>query len=301
MENKIIPVILAVMVGILLTGSLLVPIISDSQTVIRTTANNETAYYVSDTNIDETLVFTCDADADEFFVNGVSIPWKDKTVESPYRQVFVMTNTVSISFGSEHANFTFASLEHPEYGKASCNTLTINPDGSWTATGVNGNNTLTGSGIEWAFYPSLNGNWGVYSAPFNITDGATAYIIAGTMTANTATDTSGALFMRAAVVDGDVNVEYAKQIADDTITDITIDISLPEISDMPGYQHYETGTWNGTSDSIVAPLSGVFFAPIEYKFISSTDSAAIELLLVLPLFVIVALVIVVAGLIRSRY
>lgn len=301
MDNKIIPVILAVTVGILLTGSVLAPIISDSQTEIRTIANNETAYYVSDTNITKDLVFTCDPETDSFFVNGVEIDWKTVGAGSTYRQIFVFTNVVSISFGTAHDGFTFASLDYPEVGTGGAVTsLTINKDGTWSALSINGTTTYEGiTPIEWAIYPSATGTLGCYGLDFNVTEGKDALVLNGTRNV-TVDGTGGFLYSRTTITDGVATTDYAKIIVGGEITDISLDVVAPgEMRD--GYYHYNGG-YTVSSDSF-APLAtgGVIFAPIEYTYISSTDSTAIELLQVLPLLVIVALAIVAIGLTRSRF
>lgn len=296
--NELMMMIVSAIIGIVVVVAVMVPIIDSSSESVKSIGNNTTAYYVSDTKITEDLVFTCDPTTDSFFVNGVEIDWKTVDAGSFYRQIFVFTNVVSISFGSQHDGFTFTSLDYPNVGTGGAvRSLTINDDGTWSAISINGNTTYEGiTPVEWAIYPSTTGTLGCYALDFNVTEGKDALVLNGTRNI-TVDGTAGFLYSRTTITDGVATTDYAKTIVGGEITDISLDVVAPgEMED--GYYHYDGG-YTISSDSF-APLAtgGVIFAPIEYEYVSESDGVVRTLLNVLPIFTVVGLIIGVLSMIR---
>lgn len=302
MSNKIISVVLTLVIGVILVGSVIQPVISSSQSEFRTVANNSTAYYVSDTKVNESLTFTCNPDTDEFLINGDPFDWLSGDAGPNYRQVFVITNAVSISFGPSHQVMTFASPDFPELGTTGAATsLTINPDGTWSASVNNGRSVEGITLIDWIFYPSSSGTYGCFAVDFNVTEGKEAYILSGTKVVNyDGGSTNATLFAKATVVDGVVTTDYAKIIQSTGVSDVDVNFIIPDNVGESGYWHYDSGSW-GATGIVDTPATNVMFAPIEYSYISSSDDASIRLLNVIPTLFLVALLMVAVSIIRTRY
>ncbi|MBR5015060.1 MAG: hypothetical protein IKY16_10745 [Bacteroidales bacterium] len=298
--REIVMMITSVIIGIIVVSAVMIPIVDSSSEKVVSVGNNTTAYYVSDTKVNESLTFTCNPSTDEFFINGVSFDWLSGDSGIYYRQVFVFTNAVAISFGPLHEAMTFSSPDFPEFGTTGAATsLTINPDGTWSAT-VNSRSIEGVTPVDWIFYPSTSGTYGCFALDFNVTEGKEAYILSGTKVVNYDGGSGNAtLFARATVVDGVLTTDYAKVIQSSGVTDVDVNFTLPNNVEEDGYWHYESGYW-GATGIVEATASNVMFAPIEFEYISESDGVVRTLLNILPIFTIIGLLVGVVSVMYFR-
>lgn len=297
-NNKLISVVLVVTVAVIMIGSLLMPIISSTQTVLVTKANNTTAYYTMDTVIKEELTFTYDVDSSTMFVNGEAIEWLNPGPAPSYRQMFIQSDKFGISFGVSHEAFTFASID--PVSNAAVKSVTVHEDGTWEATSIADEPIIGGSPVDWILYPSNDGEYGAYDLGFKASYDSDIFL-AFTTADVTYEGSPGKLFAHAKMKNNVITPEYSKVIlSDSTVVDVDLTYTMPESLDENGCIVYETGVYYANLGDI--SRSGVMFAPVEYTYKSASDVAGLNLINTIPIVLILSLLIAVAALfIRSRY
>lgn len=168
MENKLITIVIGAMVAILLTGSLLVPIINDAADDTKVYYNNEFGVLASagDESIDYTIKYTGNTSGaiSEVFINDVKVG----TVYAGVRAIVISDSYVisQVSSTAEWRIYTGNSVSNNSYPAVTSTDITINitKDRSViTYADSDGPKTLT-IDTEWCYYRDDN------STDFRIVD-----------------------------------------------------------------------------------------------------------------------------------
>lgn len=287
-KTNLLTLAITLTVGIILVGSILMPIVNDAQTQISTEQLNSTERYImAGSNDDVVMVAT----ADGWEINGEIV-----TLPTPYFAVAFGEKGV-IRFGS-----TTASV-HTESARIGNIVKFEYSEGTLTMT-KNNDTTQT---EEWSylFYPSNKGDYGMFerlpglSESLNVDKNQTAYYIA-----NTAWNNSIEFWGVWEVVNGDVTdtlipfcyaTTYNGTINVDS--DAVVEINYtPSEDGLSNVYQYGSVTSNGTTYA----NQSFIVAPLTYHIHSQADNAALQLIGVLPILIIVSLILAATGTIFVR-
>lgn len=300
MNNKLLTLIITLVVGIILTGSILVPAIEDTKHSIASTAQNTTENYnaVYTTALESDVVVELDEN-NKLLVNNVEVnPALDMT------ETVVVTNQFVITYSG--TALTFLGLSGGTLSK-----ITMHPDGSYDVVKAD-STTASGTGVEVIIYPDNNGKYGAFvqgagHEDFWLDNGATAYIsfLSGGITDDASVDHYVNTLYSAtnSNFEGEWNTIYSLEDPSGSWVDLPSKLKLnePYTKEVGEYAvHWGTNGFtatftNDSGDFDATVGSPIVYAPLEYHYLAEKDDAVYSLIGVIPVMVVIALLMVAIG------
>lgn len=277
MSNKLIGLVIGAAIAIIVSASVLMPIINDASYEISDKENNTTMYFSALKDYGGEVIITPTGPGLE--IDGILYP-----------KGFIASSEYIIQF-FPHSTWYQCDMYSVELGKISgIDLITIHKNGTITVVSDEVEYSTT-TIPEYVFIPNVNGDWGNYRAThYYATYGQTVYSMANSVF--TDGEESNNVFWFAKMKDGkyyDVNA-YLLDLESNTVT--STDIAIKDRTDMTYNKgNYYTGTavtltWNDIS---FIDAYDFVFAPVEYAVPTEIQNSSISLLKVVPIFVIVAI------------
>lgn len=287
MNNKLIPLVITLVVGVILAGTILVPAINDATTKTTTYTNTNYDFEVT-SSIDAPITYTL-GDNNELLINGTALE-----LASGVNYAGVSSTLFGGQYvGSEGFWVTLPSAVYTN----KVTSMTINPDGSWSITrdGTDITNTEGAEGSD--IYAVVSEGERVAYRPSNPVNFIAPAGEAIPFVVNYGQAVSGGntypLFVRANLLDGAIVDEYAYIFVNGEKVDIDVTFSISSSSSAVVSDGITTYTnWNMSMGADGYNLSGRYIAlPLKEFEITSDVGGAMDLLKVIPIFVIIALVV----------
>lgn len=277
MSNKIIGVILGAAVAIIISASVLMPVINDASYEISDKENNTTMYFSALKDYGGEVVITPTGPGLE--IDG-----------ELYNKGFIASSEYIIQF-FQHSTWYQCDLYSVELGKISgIDLITIHEDGTITVVSDEVEYSTT-TAPEYVFIPNINGDWGNYRAThYYATYGQPVYSMARSVF--TDGEESNNVLWFSKMKDGKYYDLDAYLLDSESNTFTPTEFAVKDRTDMTYNKgNYYTGTavtvtWNDIS---FIDAYDFVFAPVEYAAPTEIQNSTISLLKVVPIFVIVAI------------
>lgn len=277
MSNKFIGLIIGAAIAIILSASVMIPIINDASYEISDKENNTTMYFSALKDYGGEVVITPTGPGLE--IDGVL-----------YEKGFIASSEYIIQF-FQHSNWYQCDMFSVELGKiSSIDLITIHENGTITvvAEEVEYSTTTT---PEYVFIPNINGDWGNYRAThYYATYGQTVYSMSNSVFTDGEESNNVLWFTK--MKDGKYYDSKAYLLDSESNTYTTTDLTITDRTDMTYNKgNYYTGTavtvtWNDIS---FIDAYDFVFAPVEYAVPTEVQNSAISLLYAVPVFVILSI------------
>lgn len=267
---KILNLVIALTLGVILTASLLVPVINGLESdMTETYANGSLTQKYTATPEDVSISYTSGT---TFDVNGEEYP-----LGTYVRMSIFSSDALALQLNSAGGEIY---IMQPTINQITATlsegfTLTATKEGDITLVYGSSNTTITTT-YNWAVYLDKTGSYTWVS----ITDSDPKYI----------KSTEDDLIFAYSFVSGNNYMTYVDGVAKKNGTDTTVEFTTADVPDTDGkIKTVTNATFNGNMPIVFG------FAPTEVNYITPNNSATINLIGVIPVIVLVSLVIMAAG------
>lgn len=286
MKNNLLTLVITLTVGIILAGSILVPVINGIETK---TVTMEGYDYRATSQLGD---YTYTANSDGFFLNDEPIDYKAQS-----------SDKYSVGIGSETACLTYresASMWGGAVGSGpllSTKTFDVNSDGSWTITATNDSTISSDStnAIEAGIFAKNDGELAVYVYPSTIEEltvkEGTALKAFCNYSQFVIDDVTYVLSYSITIIDGEYTVDYAIGYTSTTTIDVSDNLTI-QFANVSVDKHDGLTTY--TNFNINVAVTGVtnmnrccLATPYSYEVKDSPYSALYD---AIPIIVIIGLV-----------
>lgn len=283
--------VVALAVFVLITATVLIPVIDDVENNITTNMQNTSMLYSA---IDDTSSYTMEFSDGTLTVNGVSVPYESTQATLMISDKFVIMSGSASSF-----------YNYDTGKRAAYSSISVSISGSTASVSINGGDATSVS-FDWAYGVSNSGDYGVFkpteSNPLYVTHGGTIF---AAYPASTSAAT-GIYEVTTGVINTDDpiyslhytssgNLAAAENVALSSGYDSDKSDSVTDV-----YTGVPTASFTESGSSTVESLTGNYIAPLKYIGHSTNDESMISLFGIIPILVIVAAIIMAVGLMKGR-
>lgn len=283
MNNRIFAVTIAITICVVLVGSVLVPVIKESESEIVSYANNTNGLYA--------MVESSDLDDYVIEIGNSSITVNGELVADNATRSFVVSD--SFIFRSNGEQCYGADSVNVRRVQTSAMTLTIS-DGTFSY--LDGGNEYSGE-LSFLILPDPKGNLGFFqnTSVYATTNAPVYYVSTGGYHADPSGTSPNFLLE---YVNGEMTRSLSKMVysgfGSSEVTTYEGEFSLSNVysegtDKFNGVYSAGTFTWAPPSGESEIAVSYII-APIEYKYLSESDRSAMSLLYAIPAMIIVALI-----------
>lgn len=165
MDNKIIYGFLTILVGVILLGSVLVPIIDNPAiTKTKVVATNENAEYTVSQDYSDGVTIEM---VDGVTTNGTAIPLANNPA------ITVFTDRFSVVWYKSETSKPVCDVGLGVVSDVKA--IRINTDGTYEFTKTDDSTVTSSDAISWAFYPAIDGEYGAFSTTAIVDKGESYY------------------------------------------------------------------------------------------------------------------------------
>lgn len=291
-------IITGLIVMVLLASTVLIPIVEDSSKEVRTSANNTGEVYSMGTGSTPDITLS-----NAGVVDGVTSPtYYNGEVLEAHTGAIITASNFDLRAQSDGQLFINDLANNKQIQISIANSGKLDLTVTGTTLNYKANASVDYTTVElgdYYFYLDSNGKYGGYSS-VNVTPGQPIYAlffpqyIGGGWTAISMIE----------LIDGEVTdtIISPQRMYSGAWTDVT-NPAYSITASLTDADYWAYGTATMSYDETTANPRAEYIAPIEYKYISESDSAAIQLLELIPLLVVASIVIGVVAtvLIRREY
>lgn len=296
--------VVAIAIIVLIVSTVAVPVIEDSQSVIRTSDNNATSLYSATSASNSSILVVYDADTASVTVNDFIVP-----IPTGYTTIVALSDDFVIYKFLSHTYLDVYLSGHTDRYRTNSIIIENSTISFTTTSSVEMSQSLSDSQI---IYAAENGSYGCYSGgdvPYNVNRGDVIYSILNSTSSISSQDSQtisvGGLFK--------FTVDSSNIVANSIITTYESEASAVDTVTMSKVLDYDSKrdvyTVNNTQMSVSATKDGTIysrnlvvpiFAPIEYTYISDSDFSILSLLDVLPILLFLVPVMFAVRMIQTR-